>query len=148
VIGFTHHINPWGDIEPCPVIQFARDSIHDERPLREVFQDSAFLRDYRETVATHTRGCVVLERPDLLEELVARHGAKDATARGTALEELDAIVPGPSQYHPGDEIPERSWVYRLAKRIALHEYGVYTKHFRPENWRDRRAGATAETRRV
>ncbi|MCA9165456.1 MAG: radical SAM protein, partial [Planctomycetales bacterium] len=26
--GFTHHISPWGDIEPCPIIQFSRDSIH------------------------------------------------------------------------------------------------------------------------
>ena len=46
--GFTHHISPWGDIEPCPIIQFSKDSIHDERPLREVFNDSEFLRDFRE----------------------------------------------------------------------------------------------------
>jgi hypothetical protein len=72
--GFTHHISPWGDIEPCPIIQFAKESIHDERPLREVFQQSAFLRDFRETAAKHTRGCIVLERP-ILEHLVERHGA-------------------------------------------------------------------------
>ena len=47
--GFTHHISPWGDIEPCPIIQFSKDSIHDERPLREVFNDSEFLRDFRES---------------------------------------------------------------------------------------------------
>jgi MoaA/NifB/PqqE/SkfB family radical SAM enzyme len=137
-VGFTHHINPWGDIEPCPVIQFAKDSIHDERPLREVFNDSEFLSDYRRTVATHTRGCVVLERPDLLRQLVQKHAAHDATARGTALEELDAMTPGCSQYSPGDEIPERSWVYRLAKRLALHEYGAYSKHFQSESWIDHR----------
>jgi hypothetical protein len=135
-IGFTHHISPWGDIEPCPVIQFAKDSIHDSRPLREVFHQSEFLRDYRRTVAMHTRGCIVLERPDLLQQLVERHGAKDSTARGTAMVELQAMVPRPSQYSPGSEIPERSWVYRLAKRIALHEYGVYSKHFDPARWRD------------
>ncbi len=28
--GITNHINPWGDIEPCPVIQFTKESIHDE----------------------------------------------------------------------------------------------------------------------
>jgi MoaA/NifB/PqqE/SkfB family radical SAM enzyme len=136
VIGFTHHINPWGGIEPCPIIQFAKDSIHDTRPLREVFNDSAFLRDYRTLIATHTRGCVVLERPDLIQQLVTQHGAADATARGTAQEEVAALVPRASQYRPGDEIPERSWAYRIAKRIALHDYGTYTKHFRPENWRD------------
>ena len=74
--GFTHHISPWGDIEPCPIIQFAKESIYDERPLAEVFQQSAFLRDFRETAAQHTRGCIVLERPDLLEQLVDRHGAQ------------------------------------------------------------------------
>jgi MoaA/NifB/PqqE/SkfB family radical SAM enzyme len=138
VVGFTHHINPWGDIEPCPVIQFAKDSIHDSRPLREVFNESAFLTDYRQMIATHTRGCVVLERPDLLKQLVSRHDAKDSTARGSALQELDAMVPGISQYTPGQEIPERSWVYRLAKRIALHDYGTYSAHFQPENWKDPR----------
>lgn len=137
-IGFTHHINPWGDIEPCPVIQFAKESIHDERPLREVLDQSAFLRDFRRMAATYTRGCIILERPDLIRELVEQHGAEDATARGTAMAELEAMEPRPSQYNPDSEIPERSWLYRLAKRIALHEYGVYTKHFRPENWRETR----------
>src|SRR6266446_4579277 len=113
--GFTHHISPWGDIEPCPVIQFAKESIHDERPLREVFQQSAFLRDFRETAAGHTRGCIVLERPDLLEQLVERHGAKDTTARHAAAAELDAMQLRPSQYNPGHEIPEKSLAYRLAK---------------------------------
>lgn len=139
--GFTHHINPWGDIEPCPIIQFATDSIHDPRPLREVMNQSQFLRDFREAAATYTRGCIVLERPDLIAQLVRRHGARDTTARHTALVELAAMTPRRSQYSPGTEIPERSWLYRLAKRIAFHEYGVYRKHFRPENWRDPQAAA-------
>lgn len=134
--GFTHHINPWGDIEPCPIIQFGKESIHDPRPLREVFQNSEFLRDFRTAAATHTRGCIVLERPDVIEALVAKHGAKDATARQTALVELQGMKPRLSQYNPGTEIPEKSWAYRLAKKIAFHEYGVYTRNFRPENWRN------------
>src|SRR5258707_403862 len=28
--GITHHINPWGDIEPCPIVQFTRESIHED----------------------------------------------------------------------------------------------------------------------
>jgi MoaA/NifB/PqqE/SkfB family radical SAM enzyme len=136
--GFTHHISPWGDIEPCPIIQFATDSIHDERPLREVFNDSEFLRDFRQAAATYTRGCIALERPDVMKLLVEKHSAKDSTARKTSMAELEAMKPRPSQYNPGSEIPERSWAYRLAKRIAFHEYGVYTKHFRAENWTDTR----------
>jgi MoaA/NifB/PqqE/SkfB family radical SAM enzyme len=139
-IGFTHHIGPWGDIEPCPVIQLANESIHDEQSLAETFANSAFLRDFRETAASYTRGCILLERPDLLRELAARHGARDTTARGTVLAELEAMHARASQYHPGLEIPEKSWAYRLAKRLWFHDYGTYTRHFRPENWRDPRVG--------
>ncbi len=135
--GFTHHINPWGNIEPCPIIQFATDSIHDPRPLSQVFNESTFLRDFRQTAATHTRGCIALERPDLIDNLVAAHQAKDSTARQTALTELRAAGRFRSQFAPESApIPERSWAYRLAKRIAFHDYGVYGQHFRQENWMD------------
>lgn len=134
--GFTHHINPWGDIEPCPIIQFAKESIHEERPLREVFNESEYLRDFRKTAAQHTRGCIALERPDLIEGLVDRHGAKDSTARKTALSELQHTVSRPSQYHPDVKpIPERSWAYRIAKKIAFHDYGAYSEHFEEANWK-------------
>ena len=39
--GISHHINPWGGIEPCPIVQFSTESIHstpdDPRPLKEKF---------------------------------------------------------------------------------------------------------------
>jgi len=136
--GFTHHISPWGDIEPCPIIQFSKESIHEERPLRETFNNSEFLHDFRRLAAEHTRGCIVLERPDVIEKLVEAHDAKDSTARGTAMAELQAMTPRSSQYSPGDEIPERSWAYALAKRFAFHEYGVYQKNFQEEAWIDTR----------
>lgn len=147
--GFTHHIGPWGDIEPCPVIQLAADSIYDGRSLQDIFQNSAFLRDFREVAATYTRGCILLERPDLLQELAERHGARDSTARGTVFAELEAMPPRSSQFHPGEEIPEQSWAYRIAKRLWFNDYGAYRKHFRPEMWRDPRAaphdGKSSET---
>jgi len=127
--GFTHHISPWGDIEPCPVIQMAKESIHEDRPLRETFNESQFLRDFREIAAANTRGCIIMERPDLLIGLAEKHGAHDSTARATVMAELDAMTPRTSQYHPGDEIPERSLAYRLAKRIAFNYFGAYTRHF-------------------
>jgi MoaA/NifB/PqqE/SkfB family radical SAM enzyme len=137
--GFTHHINPWGDIEPCPIIQFATDSIHDPRPLAQTFNESEFLRDFRRTAASHTRGCIALERPDLIEKLVSAHGAKDSTARQTALAELERAGRHPSQYAPDSEpIPERSWAYRLAKKIAFHDYGVYGQYFDRQRWLDPR----------
>lgn len=137
--GFTHHINPWGDIEPCPIIQFSKESIHDSRPLSEVFNTSEFLKDFRQVAAANTRGCIALERPDLIQILVDKHGAKDATARKTAAAELAAATPHPSQYMPELEpIREKSWAYRFAKRFAFHEYGVYKKNFNAANWVDPR----------
>ena len=82
--GISHHINPWGDIEPCPIIQFAKESVYDERDLFDVFNDSAFLRDFRELAAQTTRGCIVLERPDLVKALVEKHAARDTTHREPA----------------------------------------------------------------
>jgi len=35
--GVSHHISPYGDIEPCPIIQFAKETIHDNpRHLRHI----------------------------------------------------------------------------------------------------------------
>jgi MoaA/NifB/PqqE/SkfB family radical SAM enzyme len=127
--GISHHINPWGDIEPCPIVQFTKESIHDQegdtRSLRDKFLESEFLRDFRELAQSTTRGCIVLERPDLLKQLVEKHQARDSTARGTALEELGALEVRTSQYNPGSEIPEKSWLYRLAKRFWFNDFGVY-----------------------
>jgi len=138
--GFTHHISPWGDIEPCPVIQMAKESIHDDRPLKETFNESSFLRDFRETAAQSTRGCIVLERPDLLQQLAQRHGARDTTARVAAFAELQAMETRPSQYDPEVEIPEKNLAYRIVKRLWFNDYGMYGKHFEPDNWKPTRTG--------
>ncbi|MEK6238414.1 MAG: radical SAM protein, partial [Planctomycetales bacterium] len=124
VTGISHHISPWGDIEPCPVIQFTKESIHDERHIKDVFTESEFLADFRKVTAQETRGCVVLERPDVIIDLIERHGAKDSTARQTALAEFQAMANRPSQWDPGQEIPERSWAYRFAKRFFYSDFGV------------------------
>ncbi len=79
-----------------------------------------------------------MERPDLLRELADRHGARDTTVRGTGFSELEAMTPTSSQYNPDIEIPEKSWVYRFAKRFWFNDYGTYGRHFREENWHDTR----------
>jgi MoaA/NifB/PqqE/SkfB family radical SAM enzyme len=129
--GISHHINPWGDIEPCPIVQFSTESIHgttDARPLKEKFLRSAFLADFRKLAAETTRGCIVLERPDLLKKLVDAHGAKDVTARQTARAELAAMTVRTSQYNPATEVPEKNVFYRLAKRLFFNDFGAYAGH--------------------
>lgn len=124
--GVSHHISPYGDIEPCPIIQFARETVRDERGVYETINGSAFLRDFREAAAGATRGCVVLERPDLVRDLVAKHGARDTTQRGTALAELHAMQPRSSQHNPDHVVPEDHWAYRFAKKHWFFGFGAYT----------------------
>jgi MoaA/NifB/PqqE/SkfB family radical SAM enzyme len=147
VTGFTHHVGPWGDIEPCPVIQLATDSIHDSRSLAEMFNESQFLKDFRNLTAGVTRGCVIMERPDLLVDLALKHGARDTTARQKVLDELRSVTPRRSQYQPGDEIPERSFIYRWAKKYAFNDFGAYGRHFSPQAYRDPDVGSDAQALR-
>ena len=125
VTGVSHHVSPAGDIEPCPIIQFATDNIRDGRGVFETMKQSQFLKDFRELSGQATRGCVVLERPDLVKELVLKHRARDTTVRGTALAELEAMKPRFSQWLPGEEIPEKHWMYRLAKKHWFGDFGAY-----------------------
>jgi MoaA/NifB/PqqE/SkfB family radical SAM enzyme len=124
--GVSHHISPYGDIEPCPVIQFATETIHDRKSIYETLNSSAFLRDFRQAAAAATQGCVVLERPDLVRELVLQHGARDTTQRQRALAELEQMQPRHSQHDPGNEIPEEHWMYRFAKKRWFFGFGAYT----------------------
>jgi len=124
--GISHHISPWGDVEPCPIVQFAKDSIHDERGIYETMTNSPYLKDFRDTARGATRGCIVLERPDLLQSVVERHGAEDTTARQAAMAELQAMRSRHSQHMPGQEIPEKHWMYRFAKKHWFFGFGAYS----------------------
>ena len=123
--GISHHISPGGAVEPCPIIQFATDNIRDDRGIYETLTKSAFLDDFRKTSAKHTRGCIVLERPDIVRELALRHGASDTTQRLSAMAELQSMQPRSSQNIPGEEIPEKHWAYRLAKKYFFNDFGAY-----------------------
>ncbi|HZE99129.1 MAG TPA: radical SAM protein [Planctomycetota bacterium] len=125
--GISHHIGPFGDVEPCPIIQFARESIHDnDGDLYKTMTESPLLKDFRKTAAKATRGCIVLERPDLLKEVVERHSCRDTTLRKTAAVELAWMKSRPSQHQPGSEVPEGNFFYRFAKKNWFFGFGAYT----------------------
>ena len=123
--GISHHISPWGSIEPCPIIQFAKENIRDERHIRDVFVQSEYLSDFRKMSAETTRGCIMLERPDKVKEFVEKHDAPDGTARGTALPELEAMQNRPSQWNRIEQVPEKNWVYKFAKKHFFSDFGAY-----------------------
>ena len=123
--GISHHISPWGAIEPCPIIQFAKENINDERHIRDVFVESEYLKDFRKMSSETTRGCIMLERPDKVKEFVEKHDAPDGTARGTALPELEAMENRPSQWNRTEQVPEKNWVYKFAKKHFFSDFGAY-----------------------
>jgi MoaA/NifB/PqqE/SkfB family radical SAM enzyme len=123
--GVSLHIGPGGDIEPCPPIQFAAESATNGQALFDAVNGSRFLRRFMQTASRTTRGCILLERPDVLRELVTGEGARDTTGRGTGLAELAAMTPRPSQHDPAREVPEKHWFYRYAKRHWFFGLGSY-----------------------
>lgn len=119
--GISHHINPMGCIEPCPPAQFACDRVTVDTDLAAVFRGSRFLRDFG-TIA-EGGGCVLLDDPPRLARYAAAYGAVDTGGRG-----VDATPParcGCSHRMDGEEIPERHWAYRLAKRNWFCGFGSY-----------------------
>lgn len=124
-VGMAHHIGPGGDVEPCPPIQFARDTIHDGRPLAELFRDSSFLVDFREFSRKQGRGCVIMDSPGKLARFLSAQQAHDTSGRGTGYDELAAMLPHTSHHIPGSEIPERCPGYRFAKKHWFFGFGAY-----------------------
>ena len=124
-VGIGHHINASGDIEPCPPIQFAGENINNGSDLDELFSGSKFLSDFRAIVSQQTRGCVLLDRPDLLEELVCKAEAYDSSGRDSAMAELKSMTQCPSHHQPGKAIPEKSFIYRFAKKHWFFGFGAY-----------------------
>ena len=124
-IGLSHHINPWGDIEPCPVLQFAAENIRDG-DLAPLITDSQFLDETRRRAAQATRGCILLEQPAAVASLAAACHARDTSHRQPGmLHELHAMTPCPSHAIHGAAIPERHWAYRFAKKRWFFGFGAY-----------------------
>jgi MoaA/NifB/PqqE/SkfB family radical SAM enzyme len=123
--GISHHINPAGDVEPCPVVQFARENIGDGSQMVKQITESKFLEKFREFARHTTRGCVLMDHPEQLRQFMIEQNARDSTGRGTGLEELAAMKSLPCHYNPGREIPEKQWMYRFAKKHWFFGFGAY-----------------------
>ncbi len=122
-MGVSHHVNHAGDIEPCPPIQFSCDRVDGD--LYSQLHESTFLAEFRKMAADAGRGCILMDRPDLLRDFVLEHNARDSSGRATALAELEAMGVCPSHAMAGHEIPERSWLYRFAKKNWFFGFGAY-----------------------
>lgn len=124
-VGMANHISPDGWIEPCPPLQFAKENIGDGSGLYDVFNNSEFLARFRRMSCETTRGCIIMEHPDKLSDFIQTEGAVDSSGRGSLLNELGGMCACGSHHQPGEEIPERSWAYRFAKKNWFFGFGAY-----------------------
>ena len=121
--GLSHHINASGYIEPCPVIQFTTDHI-DDKPLVEIYRDSAFLKDLKTNIPMQTSGCIVMEDPQWLADFAGRYKAADSSGRDNEAERLRAM-PQVCSHGSGKVIPEKDRFYKFAKNRAFFGLGAY-----------------------
>lgn len=121
--GLSHHINPYGFIEPCPVIQFACDNIKNGN-VNDIYNNSEFLRNFRIQINKKTRGCILMEDPKWLNEFVINHKAINTSNRKLFSEQL---INSPKVCSHGSckIIPEKNWLYRFAKNRAFFGLGSY-----------------------
>lgn len=121
--GLSHHINAAGYIEPCPVLQFAADSIH-PGDLKSPYDGSEFLKDFREQIHLKTKGCVLMEDPAWVKAFSEKHQALNTSNRP---EYFDALERAPRLPSHGScpVIPEKNFIYRFAKRTAFFGMGAY-----------------------
>ena len=124
-VGMSHHISPAGDVEPCPPIQFACESVLNGADIGELFNRSDFLKSFRKMAAGATAGCILMEDPQALYDFLITSGARDSSGRETALEELSRMLPTPGHGTAGEGVPEKSWFYRFAKKHWFFGLGAY-----------------------
>ncbi len=124
-VGIANHISPEGYVEPCPPLQFAKENIGDGTGLYDLFNQSDFLAKFRNMSCETTPGCIIMEDPEKLARFIQDEKATDSSGRGTLLDELGRMCPCGSHHQPGQEIPERSWAYRFAKKHWFFGFGAY-----------------------
>jgi MoaA/NifB/PqqE/SkfB family radical SAM enzyme len=121
--GLSHHINPSGNIEPCPVVQFSADRVNGGH-LKEIYENSVFLKDFRSEVMKKTNGCILMEDPDWLQQFATEHGALNTSNR-LDMEAQLANAPIVASHGNCPKIREKSWIYRMAKKRAFFGLGAY-----------------------
>lgn len=121
--GLSHHINASGDIEPCPIIQFATNNVADGK-LDNIYKNSKFLAEFKAEIPLKTNGCIVMDDPKWLANKVKMHAAKDSSGRGNEFERLKNM-PKVASHGSVKEVREKSWAYRFAKKHAFFGLGAY-----------------------
>ena len=125
--GVSHHISPYGDIEPCPIIQFATENIRDHESVYRVHERA------RSSCAISARrpprrraGASCWSGRTWFATWSSRTARAILRSGSTALAEIEAMQSRSSQHNPGNEIPEDHWAYRFAKKHWFFGFGAYS----------------------
>ena len=122
----SHHISPSGALEFCPVIQMATDFLNtDGSNLTELYVQSAFLEGMRRQIAGTTRGCIIMDNPQEMVNILQGYQVMETTTRATAMEEYMKMNKVASHDMGIEAIPERSRPYRWLKRHYFFGFGAY-----------------------
>ncbi|HQJ21332.1 MAG TPA: radical SAM protein [Bacteroidales bacterium] len=121
--GLSHHINSAGYIEPCPVVQFACENISDGR-LENIYENSEFLKGFKNEIQHKTNGCIFMEDPRWLKELASKYYALNTSNRAGYITDLEH-APEVTSHGSCPVIPEKNLIYRLAKKTAFFGMGAY-----------------------
>lgn len=124
--GMSHHVSPSGALEFCPVIQLATDFLNsDASNMTELYARSQFLTGMRKQVAQATRGCIIMDNPELMVKILKDYPVQETTTRGTAMQEYTNTRHISSHDMQPDLIPEKSRPYRWLKRNYFFGFGAY-----------------------
>ncbi len=124
--GMSHHIAPSGAVEFCPPLQMAKEFINaDASNLVEIFNNSEFLASLRKMTAETSRGCILLENPQKMLQHLKEWNSIDSTSRGTVAEEYAAMQIVAGHDMQGEEIEEKSKIYRMLKKRYFFGFGAY-----------------------
>ena len=121
--GISHHQSLGRHRAVSHRVQFTRvihSSEADNRSLREKFIESV-LRDFRD-VARSSTGAPSRNVRLAETRLASAFTRFNARGVGGRTEAMDIRT---SQYNPGSQIPEKNWLYRLAKRFWFNDFGAY-----------------------
>ncbi len=121
--GLSHHINPAGFIEPCPVVQIAREQVNGDIP-EKTYESSLFLKGFRQEILHKTNGCILMEDPGWLKDFAERYEALNTSNRDGYLTGLKN-APAVASHGSCPVIPEKNLIYRLAKKTAFFGMGAY-----------------------
>lgn len=122
--GLSHHINSSGFIEPCPVIQIARENVSGADSLENTYENSEFLKDFRNEIHYKTKGCILMEEPSWIKSFAEKHDALNTSNRPDFYSSLDE-APIVISHGSCPVIPDRNLIYKIAKKTAFFGMGSY-----------------------